>query len=632
MDKEKILFMMPPYVTGAAFPSSFETLFGDLSRKEGPFCFLETSLVRRDEYTSYFFEDPLNELIVEKGEDLPGFFEAIQEALSSGYYLSGWLSYELGYLLEPRLKGLLKDKRPSYPLAWLGVFRKPRIWVHEPRPGSPGHVPDIKSLLGNFSLDTPKERFIDCIGRIKEYIRLGDTYQVNYTMRGRFPFSGNPVDLYRALRARQPVPYGGIIKRQGLWILSLSPELFLKIKDGGIISRPMKGTVGRGQTIQGDDALSRWLENDIKNRAENVMIVDLLRNDIGKVARQGSVTVPILFEVERYETLFQMTSTISGHLKRDWPHGLVDALKALFPSGSVTGAPKIRTMEIIAELETSPRGVYCGAIGFIDPGGRAAFNVAIRTVVLKDGRGELGIGSGVTMGSDPEGEYEESILKGDFLREGFHDFSLIETILLNENGELYLLDHHLERLERSAFYFGFAFDKKRIVTALNQARASLFSKKGQVAIRLLLQRDGEARCSSRAIEDVMTPVPVCLSRQKTDPRDRFLYHKTTRREHYDRELREAREGGFFDCIFQNIRGEVTEGAITNVFVEGEDGVLITPHLEAGLLPGTLRETLLKEGKAREGHLKVQDLLSGRPFYVGNSVRGLLEARLVLDGP
>ncbi len=359
---------------------------------------------------SLLFKDPQKTLILDSpadGSQLRNFFSVLEEGLNGGLFAAGWLSYEAGYLLIPRLRDILQKKSPSVPLGWFGLYEKPI----ETSLSFPAWTEETPTKL---EFDTSKAEFISAIRKIHNYIRAGDTYQINYTIRAAFDWYGPGFDLYRRLKDRQTVDYSAFIRPfPGLEILSLSPELFFAKKASLIWSRPMKGTAPRGKDQEDDHARAKALFNDEKNRAENVMIVDLLRNDLGRICQTGSVKVPELFRIERYETLFQMTSKVQGLIKEST--SLYHIFKSLFPCGSITGAPKIRSMEIIAGLESSPRGVYTGAIGFITPERDAIFNVAIRTVTLKEKRAELGIGAGITIGSDPESEYDETLLKAKFV-------------------------------------------------------------------------------------------------------------------------------------------------------------------------------------------------------------------------
>ncbi len=359
---------------------------------------------------SLLFKNPQKTLILDSladGSQLRDFFENLEEGLNSGLYAAGWLSYETGYLLIPKLRAILQKKSPPMPLGWFGLYE-------EPLEISLSFAPVIKETPIELEFDTSKAEFINAIRKIHGYIKAGDTYQINYTIRAAFDWNGLGFDLYRRLKDRQSVDYSAFIRPfPGLEILSFSPELFFAKKGSLIWSRPMKGTAPRGKDQEDDHARAKALFNDEKNRAENVMIVDLLRNDLGKICQTGSVKVPELFRIERYETLFQMTSKVEGRIKES--ASLYHIFKSLFPCGSITGAPKIRSMEIIAELESNPRGVYTGAIGFITPQRDAIFNVAIRTVTLKERRAELGIGAGITIGSDPQCEYQETLLKAKFV-------------------------------------------------------------------------------------------------------------------------------------------------------------------------------------------------------------------------
>ncbi len=383
--------------------------------------FLDTVRITPEERHSYLFSNPVEIITAFSPDDVEAVHEKIENALSEGRYVAGYWCYEWGYALIPKLRHLLDDSCGQFPLVWLGVYERPMLWVHDI--GHNEKPSDIclqktggtrpAGLISQPELDTDRDEFIHAVNRIKDYIRRGDTYQVNYTVRSHFKVNSSPVQLYERLRALQEVSYGAVIHTPGRWILSLSPELFFHREGPTIWSKPMKGTVSRGKTPEEDRNLARFLKNDRKNRAENVMIVDLLRNDMGRLAETGTVRVPQLFHVEQYETLFQMISRIEATLKENTKWQTI--FEALFPCGSITGAPKIRTMEIISEIESSPRGIYTGSIGFISPDSRAVLNVAIRTLEIEGQRGIMGTGSGITFSSDPEAEYEETRLKTRFL-------------------------------------------------------------------------------------------------------------------------------------------------------------------------------------------------------------------------
>ncbi len=594
-----------------------------------PFVFLETSKVIPGESSSYLFSRPFSVITAYPGDDTGPVFEKIGQALSKGFWVSGWIGYEWGYCLEPKLNHLLLRKAPKGPLLWLGIFKSPRVWRHSvtDSPKILDDVPDISSDIGPIKLDVPRDLYMEAVKKIHEYISQGDTYQVNYTVRGRFTFTGNPVDMFLALRANQAVPYGALIFDSQKWIISMSPELFFKIDKGIIESRPMKGTMARGRTLEEDMVSASWLFNDVKNRAENVMIVDLIRNDIGRISKTGSVCVPNLFLVERYETLLQMTSTIRGSLIE--PENWSGIFHALFPCGSVTGAPKIRTMEIIAELESSPRSVYTGAIGFISPSGRACFNVAIRTVELAGKKGEIGIGSGITIGSDPRMEYDETRLKAAFVKRPFKEFQLIETFRWDPQEGFRFLDLHLERLLASARYFGFKLDLVEIKKALFEhvARENRRNN-GVLKVRLLVGRDSSHDIQSEPLVHLELPIKAAISSHRVDKYDPFFFHKTTRkRPFFQAGLEEAKAKGGTEALFVNQEGMLTEGSYTNLFVE-KDGILITPPVDEGLLNGVLRQDLIKNGRAIEGRIAPQDLQLADNIFVGNSVRGLMKAQLI----
>ncbi len=608
---------------------------------EQDFVFLETCRVTGDDHLSLLFTRPRRWLVCSGRDRAEDFLLAAADMRRQGYFLAGWIGYEFGYLLEPSLHDL--GAAGDNPLAALGVFDTPFIFDHQSggfRGVGPwqGHQP-VADYAEQFSGVADLRTNVDCqeymqaIGRIKQYIAAGDTYQVNYTMKLKFGFSGSAASLYLALRRNQSVSYGAWIRQGGRDIMSFSPELFFRADRERVTVRPMKGTTARGRTLPEDEQQRRALRHDLKNRCENVMIVDLLRNDLGHLLHGigGGVVRPrSLFDVEVYETLLQMTSTIDGiPVVRRQP-GLGDMLRALFPCGSVTGAPKIRTMEIIHEQEKEPRGVYCGAIGYSGPEAMV-FNVPIRTLVLADGQGVMGIGSGIVHDSDPEMEWRESLLKGNFLTRPRPVFQLIETLLWRPGSGYWLLDEHLQRLADSAAYFLFNLVIDEVCAALDRQASQLQTA---ARVRLLLYRDGRIRLSSTPLGEspnpdplaplILEPLPVAVfSSQQTDPGDVYLYHKTTERGLYNMERQRAVDRGCYEVLFTNIRGEATEGAISNIFIAGQ-GCLLTPPVESGLLAGTFRHFLLEAGLAVERVLTKQDVLTATAVYTGNSVRGLVQ--------
>ncbi|MBU0681334.1 MAG: aminodeoxychorismate synthase component I [Proteobacteria bacterium] len=609
------------------------------------FVFLETGKITDENYTSLLFHKPVARLQCVGDISPLEFLASCQDMLDNGFYLAGWFSYEFGLGLEPTLASLLPPRETI--LADLGVFNSPCSYDH--RQGSWSHTdvptdlpPQASCQVTNIRLNLTQENYEKNIAKIKSYIAAGDTYQVNYTLKLLFDFHGSADELFLQLRRNQLVSYSAYICHNNQRIMSFSPELFFRKEKELCTVRPMKGTSRRGRTLSEDQERIVSLQNDEKNRAENVMIVDLLRNDLGRLANMGSVEVKSLFDVETYESLLQMTSTITGKTSADL--SLAPLFKALFPCGSVTGAPKIRTMEIIRELETSPRGVYTGAIGYLTPTGDALFNVPIRTVVLDGEKGEMGIGSGIVADSIAKKEWQECLLKSHFLSKPRSDFQLIETMLWSQDQGYWLLNEHLDRAQASARYFGYRFDKAEITTKLLHYQGTQTEVTARV--RLLVDREGNITISHTPCPFPQNPgLPSSpqarknslprtrLAAEQTDSSDIFLYHKTTQRKVYDRLWQEAQGEGYMDIIFTNERGEISEGAITNIFVEKE-GVFYTPQVTSGLLPGIFRGYLLTTfpERVREKTLFAADLSApGVTLYLGNSVRGLVQVELINQG-
>jgi len=602
------------------------------------FVFLWNGRLDSDNYESLIFTSPLEIIQGRNKVEVLDIFLNLEKYLNKGYYLAGFISYEAGLCFEKAFS--YADERINQvkiPLVWLGVYDKPIIYDHKSK-----RFNDEK-INADFILYTPSERnecnienvgntvsrevYINDVESVREAIARGETYQVNYTFKHKFDFIGNPIDLFFNLCMKQSASYSAFIRCGEYDILSLSPELFFRRIGNSIIAKPMKGTIERG--INNDDDLHKAekLHNSIKDRAENVMIVDLLRNDLGRISDIGSVKVDRLFEVEKYETLFQMTSTIHAQLKDDikW----FDIFKSIFPCGSVTGAPKISTMNIINSFEKEPREIYTGGIGYISPDNKSVFNVAIRTVVLNrvSKKGDMGIGSGIVYDSKAESEYNECLLKANFLTSKYNDFQLIETLLW-EKGGFYLLDLHIKRLRESAEYFLFDCDLSNVIQALVQ-EAKKFDDQKRYRVRLLLFRDGNIKISSSELEDIgLLPKQVIISKHRVDQSNRFFYHKTTNRDLYDSELKKAREKGYYDVLFLNNKGEITEGAISNIFLENE-GKLYTPPISCGLLNGVYRRYMFENGfPVQEKVLFKKDLFEADKVYLANSVRGMVEVNII----
>lgn len=579
---------------------------------------------------SLLFTEPKDIVRADTPDEVDAAIARLEAAVGDGLHAAGFFTYELGYAMEPKIAGLMPDKR-AMPLLWFGLYEPPREmtgpgvldWLNETTRSASHEFSDV-------TLAWTREEYEERFNKSLEMIRAGDIYQINLTFKSRFKLSGSPLTFYRDLRAKQPVSYGAIVDTGEATVLSASPELFIAQDGRAIHTRPMKGTAARLGAVEADERQRRILASDEKQRAENLMIVDLMRNDLGRIADIGSVRVDDLFTVETFKTLHQMTSGVTATLREGI--GWKELLEGIFPPGSITGAPKIRAMELIADLETEARGVYCGAIGHISPEGRSHFNVAIRTpVIMRGGEGEMGIGSGVVYDSRGGSEYEECLLKMKFLTDPPQPFQLIETMLYDPGQGLWLEQRHMDRLQASADHFAFSCDLQRVKEAIE---AALEGRKDQcLRVRLTLSEDGTPAVTVTELGEGSTPAVMrfVVSPTRLNSADRFLYHKTTRRELYDSEWKKYNdEMGADEVVYLNELGELAEGSRTSIFVE-KDGVLVTPPLTAGLLPGTLRADLLESGRAVEGTLTLEELLAAEVSYLGNSVRGLVRAK-PLDVP
>jgi para-aminobenzoate synthetase / 4-amino-4-deoxychorismate lyase len=564
------------------------------------------------------FADRRDVIRADRPEEVGPALEALQSALAAGNYAAGYLAYEAGYALEPRLK-LLETSGRRGPLLWFGVFGPP---AERPVADLDGWCTG-RAYAGPLAPEWDAAAYAVRFERVKALIAAGDFYQANLTFRARFPFAGDPLALYAKLRPAAGARYGAYIDTGAQQILSLSPELFFEISDGVITAKPMKGTARRERDPEADARARTALAQSTKNRAENLMIVDLLRNDLGRIAELGSVTVPDLFTVETYPTVHQMVSTVSARLK---PGIDVPAIvRALFPCGSVTGAPKIRAMETIADLEASPRGVYCGAIGWFAPDGGARFNVAIRTLTVEGGRGELGIGGGLVQDSECADEYAEALLKARYYEADRRPLELIETLRWSAEEGFVRRDLHLDRMQASAAFFGLPFDRGRALDVLDEATYALglpSQERCAHRLRLTLDESGEIACTTARLAPAKDVWTVAIADRRLRSTDPLARHKINWREAYD----SAPPPGIDELVFLNERGEMVEGARTNVFVACDD-TLMTPPLSAGCLDGVLRRALLAEGRAIEAPLTSTDLAG--EFYLGNSLRGLIRGVFTL---
>ncbi|MGJ7915120.1 aminodeoxychorismate synthase component I [Massilia sp. LXY-6] len=566
----------------------------------------------------------------------PVLLARLQEALAAGLYAVPVLAYELGEQLlgiVPPAQAQLHDS----PLAQVLLFRGYELlsadevsdWLRQ-RAGGPAGIAEVRA-------NVDEAAFTRAIERIRDYIAAGDTYQVNYTYRIRFDAFGSVHALYARLRERQPVPYGALIGLpDGRTVLSLSPELFVRHDAGRLLARPMKGTAPASGDEDLDAVRASALAADPKNRAENLMIVDLLRNDLGRIARTGSVGVPALFEVRRYSSVLQMTSTVQAQLADGT--GLDAIFDALYPCGSITGAPKRRTMEIIHELEPAPRGIYTGALGWMDPpafgaqSGDFCLSVPIRTLVLQPEhngvrRGELGVGAGIVYDSDPAMEYAECRLKARFLTELPNGFEIFETMYATREEGCRHLERHLARLRASSAYFGFPFAEE-LARASAVGACTALPAGTPHRLRLALQPDGEVVVHSAPLSPLEGPVEVLLSDEPVDSSALFARHKTTIRSRYDAAWKAAEAVGAFDTLFFNERGELAEGGRSSVFVRvGERWY--TPPLSSGVLPGVMRSLLLEDPawQAIECPIARETLERAQEIVVCNALRGPLRATI-----
>ena len=551
----------------------------------------------------------------------------MQAALDRGLFAVPVLAYELG----SHLMGIPAHPLPG-PLAQVLLFDSCEhltpdgvaAWLAQRAGSEPAGIAGVHPNVNQADFD----RALDAI---HGYIEAGDTYQVNYTYRLRFDAFGSLFALYARLRARQPVPYGALVSLpDGAALLSLSPELFVRHADSELVTRPMKGTAPASDDEAENARRAAALSADTKNRAENLMIVDLLRNDLGRIAVTGSVDVPALFDVQRYSSVLQMTSTVRAKLRPD--ASLAEIFTALYPCGSITGAPKRRTMEIIHEIEPAPRGVYTGAIGWFDPNGEFCLSVPIRTLALQTEEGgirhgEMGVGAGIVYDSDAHEEFAECQLKARFLTGLANEFEVFETMQASLEDGCVRRSAHLARMLESAAYFGYPFDMEDAIAALDAACAGL-APGLQFRVRLALGPDGRFSVSSGQLTQLAEPVKLFIAGEATQADDLFLRHKTSVRARYDAAWREAEARGGFDCLFFNERGELTEGGRSNVFIK-LDGRWCTPPLSAGVLPGVMRATLLADPAwdAQERTITREMLARATEIAVCNSLRGALAATL-----
>ena len=558
------------------------------------------------------YRNPVEQIVAREIGEIGPALERIRAEVRAGRHAAGYLAYEAGHAFDPKLAA--SARRGEGPLLSFGLFEG-------------FETPDLGALLpdaGGAYVGRPKPRIAQgnyeaAARQVREHLFAGDFYQANLTFGCDVALSGSPLAVFARLRRSAEAGWGGVLVDEDRALISLSPEQFFTIRNGVIEAKPMKGTAPRHADVGADKREAEGLAVDEKQRAENLMIVDLMRNDLARVSEAGSVEVPELFAVETYPTLHQMVSRITSRLRKGFD--AIDVLATIFPCGSVTGAPKVAVIEALGRLEPEPRGAYTGSMGWIEPDGDVSFNVLIRTIEWVKGTpcARLGLGSGLVVDSIPRDEWVECMLKGDFVRRESQDFDLIETMRFEPDEGIVELERHLDRMRSSAADLDFRFDRH---AARNELQAATFGRKERAMARLLLSRTGEMAIEVKPFEDPSEiPAKVTVRPLPVDPDDFRLRYKTTDRRFYDRIRREE---GAFETVFVDPDGRLTEGSRTNLFVE-RDGKLLTPPLSRGLLPGILRAKLIDEGRAEEAELTPDDLAQG--FYVGNIVRGLISAKL-----
>lgn len=560
------------------------------------------------------FQRPRCVLVANRPDEVIETLDQVENrVLRDGLFAAGFLAYEAAPAFDP---ALAVRARTEFPLAWFALYDSVGRSV------APGRTHRKGYQVSGWEPSIDRPAYRRAFERVRDYLRAGDTYQVNFSYRLRCRFRGDPRSYFADLSHAQQGRYAAFVQTGRWTICSASPELFFSLDRGKLVSRPMKGTAPRGLTLEDDAGRGERLARCEKNRAENVMITDMVRNDMGRVARIGSVRARDLFRVEKYPTVWQMTSTVECLTEA----GVSRILGALFPAASITGAPKLRTTQIIAEIECSPRRIYTGTVGFLTPGGRAQFNVAIRTVLIDGERGEAeyGVGGGIVWDSDENDESRECLVKARILRPSQPEFSLLETMLWTPRDGYFLLRHHLKRLEDSAAYFSFPFDPKHARTTLASISRSFLERSFRV--RLLLSRSGRIECEHVPLGngDEQHSLHVKPATAPVDSTDPFLYHKTTNRAVYENALKSQPQCD--DVILWNERGEITEATTANIVIE-LDGRLWTPPVSSGLLAGTYRSLLLEQGEVGERVVRVADLKRASRLYLVNSVRRMRHATL-----
>ncbi|MBX3037739.1 MAG: aminodeoxychorismate synthase component I [Anaerolineales bacterium] len=560
------------------------------------------------------FEHPQKIITTQNINEVREALENVEASVNAeGWYAVGFVSYEAASAFDSALQTF---ESKNFPLIWFGLYDS--LTSHTSLKSLTSQTSSTNKTFETFQTNQTSDTYNNAIEKIKDYIANGKTYQVNYTMRLVADREIDSVSLFFHLAQTQN-KYAAFIETDDFAICSASPELFFELNGETIFSKPMKGTIKRGRTTKEDLVNSNWLRASEKNRAENVMIVDMLRNDLGKIAQSGSVHVPTLFEVEKYPTLFQMTSTVEAKTNAS----VTKIFSALFPCASITGAPKVSTMKIIKELETSPRKIYTGSIGYISPNRQARFNVAIRTALIdkKNKTAEYGVGGGIVWDSEDKGEFEEALLKAKVLTNPPHpEFSLFETLLWTKEDGYFLLDKHIARLKDSAEYFDFEFSEEKV-----EEQLSVISYQLSVArVKIVLDKNGNITSEIKDFDLQEKVFKVCFANQPINSNNVFLFHKTTHREVYEKSM----QTGCDDVLLFNEKDELTEFTIGNLVVES-NGEFFTPPIACGLLAGTFREHLLETGKIKEKIIHKHELSNFSKIYLINSVRKWVEVELTV---
>lgn len=567
----------------------------------------------------YYFCEPTSVLIAKNLNELNYSLRELENKITEGLTGFSLINYEAGYLLEEKLTGLFKNDSEIFKAI---LFEKVTEISSENLEINFDENDFNKFGVNNFKANISKTDFKKNINKIKDYIEEGDTYQVNYTVKAGFNFEGNVISLFKTLIFNQSASYTAIIHNDDKIIISISPELFIEIdSDRNVTVKPMKGTIKRGKNINEDEIIYKKLAHCDKDKAENLMIVDLLRNDLGRISEYASVKVEKLFEIQKYESLYQMISTIKSRLRKNVTLG--EIIKSTFPCGSITGAPKIRTMQIIHELEKEPRGIYTGSIG-LHLNNKTIYNVAIRTIEIdmNSGKSSIGLGSGIVWDSDPDEEYKETLLKSNFLTKPNPYFLIFETCLCSNN-EISFLEDHLNRLKISSEYFLFNFQLDQIKSHINSELKILDALKNY-RVKILLEKNGKIKIEISDAPTIIESAKVIISDNTVDPEEKFQYFKTTNRNLYNLEYAEYNRLGYNEVIYFNKFNYLAEGAITNIFVKINDN-WYTPGIGCGILPGVYRNYFIRKNKTvKEENITIDELKNAEKIVLTNSLRGEIE--------